>query len=491
MAYSYNEQSAGDGVTGSKFNAATAALGRVTDVGLYPVQSASYVVFKVGSTYYRRNGSTGQVDDSDSDAVSVIQAAINACTSGGLVFIKAGTYPIFSPIVIGDYITLAGEGPYATTLTLADSVDDNIIESSGGEALNYAVIRDLYLYGNKANNAAGKGIDLFGAQRCSILNCRIESTDNNGIEFTGDVTYPSGVSYVAGNFIYDCGLDGIFLGGFTSDIHLVWNDVGDSDVSNIVLSSADSNTVKQNIIWGAQGGMGIDLYNVVGCGVVGNRVDENLQYGIRSTGSNNIVIVGNNVYNNGRSGSGTFSGIVIDGTNTGQANPGTGHVVTGNRCYAFQDYGIEEINGADYNTIKANDCRGNVTAGYAVIGANNNYDGKARTATSTDLSAGSAETLICLHTEEAIHLARATILYTEATSNNTGVTLEIGKETDRNYYYTGDSANGGSGRPQWYSETVTLLANDVAAGDTVTFYNPGGKTGTGEAMLIIDYLTGV
>jgi len=110
-------------------------------------------------------------------------------------------------------------------------------------------------------------------------------------------------------------------------------------------------------------------------------------------------------------------------------------------------------------------------------------DKVARTAVPIHLS-GAATTLVALHCERACTLLKATILYTEASSADDGVALKIGKETDPEYYYTGTSE---ISKDQWYSLEVDLLHTDVAAGDTVLFSSPGGKTGTGEAMLILEY----
>lgn len=106
-----------------------------------------------------------------------------------------------------------------------------------------------------------------------------------------------------------------------------------------------------------------------------------------------------------------------------------------------------------------------------------------RTATSVDLS-GSAETLICFHTERKAEIINAYFLYTEASSADTGITVEIGKESDRDYYYTGTTE---VSKAIWYTKQVTLLKKDIVAGDTVTFYSAGSKVGTGEIMLIIEY----
>ena len=106
-----------------------------------------------------------------------------------------------------------------------------------------------------------------------------------------------------------------------------------------------------------------------------------------------------------------------------------------------------------------------------------------RTATAADLS-GAAETLIVLHAERDCVLEKATLLYTEASSADAGITVEIGKESDRDYYYTGATEQS---KAQWYSKDVDLLKQDIAAGDTVTFYSAGGKAGTGKIMCVIEY----
>ncbi len=106
-----------------------------------------------------------------------------------------------------------------------------------------------------------------------------------------------------------------------------------------------------------------------------------------------------------------------------------------------------------------------------------------RTAISVDLS-GTATTLVALHAERACTLKKATLLYTEASSGDAGVAVKIGKETDDDYYYTGTSE---ISKSQWYSLDVTLLQTTVSAGDTVLFYHAGGKVGTGEIMLILEF----
>lgn len=102
---------------------------------------------------------------------------------------------------------------------------------------------------------------------------------------------------------------------------------------------------------------------------------------------------------------------------------------------------------------------------------------------SLDLSA-SASLAVVLHCEKVCTLIKATLLYSEATSSDAGVSIKIGKETDDSYYYTGTSE---ISKALWYSKDVTLLQTDLAAGNTVIISTAGGKVGTGEIMLVLEY----
>jgi len=101
-----------------------------------------------------------------------------------------------------------------------------------------------------------------------------------------------------------------------------------------------------------------------------------------------------------------------------------------------------------------------------------------------DLSGGAVSSIPILHTSRACTLLKAIILYTEASSADAGVTITIGKEASSAYYYTGASE---ISQALWYEKEVTLLATDIAAGDTVICGSAGGKVGTGEVLIFIEY----
>ena len=65
------------------------------------VVSPSFIVFKDGSQYLARNGITGAISYSGTDASTVIQAVIDALTTDGIVFLKdAGTTIVLSDEIV-------------------------------------------------------------------------------------------------------------------------------------------------------------------------------------------------------------------------------------------------------------------------------------------------------------------------------------------------------------------------------------------------------
>jgi hypothetical protein len=121
-------------------------------------ETASYIVF-VGDDgkYYAKNGSTGMIEFSGSDAGAVITSAINAMPRGGLIFIKAGTYYLSTPIVINKPVAIHGEGAgwfgvKRTELRPAQGIDAIVIDG-GTQNIYMGEIVDIEIYGD----GLGKG----------------------------------------------------------------------------------------------------------------------------------------------------------------------------------------------------------------------------------------------------------------------------------------------------------------------------------------------
>jgi hypothetical protein len=85
-------------------------------------QPYSYIIWTDGTNYYAKNGQTGQIEFSGTDACKVIQQAINALPNyySGVIHIKAGTYVCRSLINVpsGDiHFEIRGEGLHNTILS--------------------------------------------------------------------------------------------------------------------------------------------------------------------------------------------------------------------------------------------------------------------------------------------------------------------------------------------------------------------------------------
>ena len=128
-----------------------------------------------------------------------------------------------------------------------------------------------------------------------------------------------------------------------------------------------------------------------------------------------------------------------------------------------------------------------VTVGAAIVGsklAGNAQRKHAKAFAKLDLSGAAQTDVIILHTGTACTLLKLYFLYTEASSGDAGVTVEIGKETDPNYFYTGASE---ISKALWYELDAGLLAADIAAGNTIICGHAGSKVGTGEILVCIEY----
>jgi len=293
-----------------------------------------------------------------------IQSAIDALPStGGKIFIKAGTYEIDSTLTIPSNTSLEGVG-YSSHIKLADGTNDPLIENddqAGGN--NYMDISNLRIDGNYANNTSSFN---YGIYFRNVDNSRIEhvwvhdcSKNGAGIFFDSCeynilsslhsydhalassgiyLTTSSNYNILDGCQSYNNGGWGVRVVG--SDYNVISDCTLDyNDYSGIRLNNGDFYTINGNIIRRNKR-HGIELYD---------RSDHN-------------VCNGNIVVNNSRDNANTYSGIAI----TSNIGYSTYNTITNNQCIDTtntQKYGIEEDNaGDDYNQISGNTCRGNVTA---------------------------------------------------------------------------------------------------------------------------------
>ena len=181
--------------------------------------SASYIIYIDGTTIKAVNGTTGVVDFSGSDAATVINNAIGNLSSGGNVFIFAGTYNITSSISPGypnssrrNNIWLYGAGD-ATILILSPgaSINLNLVDNIKISNLyidcsNHTTINSDYgivtVDANNINidkvtvyNAYGFGICITAsttAKNITVQNCILNGTGNQDV-IGGGCNVPSAI----------------------------------------------------------------------------------------------------------------------------------------------------------------------------------------------------------------------------------------------------------------------------------------------------------
>ena len=151
---------------------------------------SSFVMNKVSSTYYIRSGTTGAVIYSGTNAATVLQAAIDALTAGGKIFIKAGVYTFTTGITITYPISIEGEGNgltgsgatfrYGTVLNFSTSSPAITIPLAWSQPIGVR-IANLNLY-NTGTTPTGILLD---SSRMLFENLLIENFTQFGVQLNG------------------------------------------------------------------------------------------------------------------------------------------------------------------------------------------------------------------------------------------------------------------------------------------------------------------
>lgn len=129
MSYAYDVD---DGSKCSKvfWEPLTKAAGAISGLGFRPVQKPTYTIFKEGSTYYRRNGTNGEVEESNTNAATLIQDAITAAPETGTVYCK-GVLDLTSGLTISA-VTHKHLNLIFDTLYFANTLNADAITVDGG-----------------------------------------------------------------------------------------------------------------------------------------------------------------------------------------------------------------------------------------------------------------------------------------------------------------------------------------------------------------------
>jgi len=297
------------------------------------VTEASYIVFTDGFTIYAKNGVTGVIDYSGSNAAEVIQAGIDALGShGGIVLIKEGTYVISSTIKVPGNVTLSGVG-FATKLVLADYADQRVIENKHPNAFldSNIVISNLQIDGNGAGQSEEPSVSASAIFFTRVTESRVEGCWLHNVSKVqnlnaGITTVLSSYIIMRGNTIYDNRYAGVFLSSREGSI--VSNNIFMRNHRGVYLAGHSNAIVEGNRL--TSNGEGIRMYEVASNNLItGNLIKDSYQEGILVTHltCQNNYLVDNHLINNAVQ-------IFDNGTDT---------VIRDNEGYRTQNWGVTSV----------------------------------------------------------------------------------------------------------------------------------------------------
>lgn len=222
-----------------------------------------------GTTVEAQNCATGAIAYSASSAATVINDAISALpSSGGAIFIEAGTYSITTPI--GQYVNnvqLYGEGN-STILEAATNFNNDVISV---ENANGWYIHDLEVNGNRANqNGNGEspnqdGIFLWNSNNTVIERCYVHDVKTYGIAATGmnikildNQVQNANANGISVYTMYDYLVEGNTVDG-ASDVGIgVSGGSSTIGISNVIVEDNTILNIDMDISpWGVNSGVGI------------------------------------------------------------------------------------------------------------------------------------------------------------------------------------------------------------------------------------------
>ncbi|WP_219835805.1 nitrous oxide reductase family maturation protein NosD [Paenibacillus sp. R14(2021)] len=220
----------------------------------------------------------GAVGDGVTDDIKAIQKAIDNGTNA-VVYMPAGTYAITDSIRINNPLTLMGDGKIATVISMKAQAKDGIkITNAANVTVTSLQVRDIVNPGDAESHA----IILSNATNATIEHCRFQNSDD-------------------------------------TSIRVGYNDKGVSTSCRVLFNDIENTT----------GGSGIEIIKADDTIIMGNRVNNSFQHGIRLDGALRATAIGNILSNNG------FSDISLQSFSDGKGNVTKlteDCVVQGNQC---------------------------------------------------------------------------------------------------------------------------------------------------------------
>lgn len=350
------------------------------------ISPAYYVIYKSGSLVKAMNGETGGVLSSNSDAATVIQAAIDARTYAqkNSILFKAGNFTITKQVDLKGNLNFQGAGIDITRLTAADQSQDYDILSWTPTSNEYFLsIRDLTVEGDGTDGTSGRNIYFDDEDGGNTSDCHIDhimsihavgdgiyARNNWGFKLTNSISeYSGGINLnlgtVSQNYIQNCffayakGNYGVKIN--SPKVLFCNNNVYQNERVGILLTgSVEKQTISNNMINGngtvaTSDGLWVDSNNheVVICN---NQIYDNSDYGL-DLDADDCIVEGNNIVNN-TNGQIANSGDrnVINGLSNNAGVPGVAGVwatvtrdgvivrdTTNNKTYIYAGGGWREI----------------------------------------------------------------------------------------------------------------------------------------------------
>ena len=428
--------------------------------GLSP---ASYIVFKDASgRVYAKNGSTGIVEYSDTDASNVIQYAINRANvlGGGKVFIKSGTYPITKTINPKDNVIIEGED-WGTVLQYALSSPAPVIE---GYNVSKVVLKNFVVDGMNIDSGATDLIHFAHSSYIRIEGLEIRNKKGN---YDGDAIDIDDVAYfwVLNNYIHD--IDGKGIHPSNADSPPYYGSRYGVIAHNMLINV---NRVGQRHVISVGGDPSLSgatpPYDVI---IIGNYIENSAGEGIYVAGVR-ISIIGNVVKNVGTGidvqAFGSTASEAIDIISNIVETTTAGHGIT---CYSPTAGLVKKV------SIIGNSVRNTYKAGIQVTGAtevtvvgNNihnpswwdigDYTGTSKHVVAFNIVSKS------LNITQSPRIVRGNIGYDTGTLKATGVSVSIGTG---DVYGSATSITSPSGRISYFRLRITW-GGTFGTGETVT-----------------------
>jgi len=179
-----------------------------------PPDLPSYIIYKIGNVVYVKNGRTGTVEYSSSDAADVMQYAIDNLPNiypyiySGKIFIKAGEYRPSRTVNVNKAVIIQGEGPGNQLRTSSPYHFGTLINQAGytltffNVTANNVIFRDL--------SFGGGNIAIAGGSRTSNILIRHLVLENIGVKWTYTLLDYYGYGAVLRNIYgYNAGASGV------------------------------------------------------------------------------------------------------------------------------------------------------------------------------------------------------------------------------------------------------------------------------------------